>query len=506
MRFIEKGRVVLRVELLEHRAMPSNLFSELHLTESLDWSEDPFSNYWLWSDEDSASRIARIAAKRWQPLDNEEHSAKTIADAISALMPTGTVDHSTSTTAATVGAPRMLEFDGRWNSRLGQGSPASPMSGLSVTAHIYGDGPAEDCIPVNANNDNGSGWVPNTNETIPVRRDFAFDGPMNAADPQLRRINVGISKDDGNGNITGVLGTLNMSVTANGVGRARLWKDNLKTASFQPLHVKFGGTAWIEGTHESRPDHDVVINVDFTPDNAGDGGPVHLTFGVSITPVIQQFSVLPALLPNVAFLNGIDATQGLKGFKPASGGTPAIPGATFWAETIDFGIYDGALGTGMSFVQNITHIENGLSKGGKGWYFTDGSAGQNLVLTDGELPILDAFPWAAWPIYGSPQRITYGDVAIWTDSDSPSSGWPTNSANTLVVNLTYRFALFLVCEYTDGSLWPVANTTWSIKFHSTMNIVFEDSRVIWPGVTIYDNTIPQKLVSPIFNLSNEWSI
>lgn len=507
MRFTEIGRVVLRVELLEHRAMPSNLFSELQLTELLDWCKDPFSNYWLWSDEDSASRLARIAADRSQPLDNEEHSARTTAGAMSALMPSGTVDHSTSTAAATVGALRMSEFERRSIPSPGEGAAASPMSGLSVTAHIYGDGPAEDCIPVNANNDNGSAWVPNTSDTVPSRRDFSFDGPLNTADPQLRRINVGIVKDDGNGGVTGALGTLNISVTANGVGRARIWKDNIKTAPFQPLHVKFGGTAWIEGTHESRPERDVTINVDFTPDDAGQGEPVHLSFAVSITPIISQMVVIPAPSQNINFVNPQqNALNGLGAGQPL----PFIDGARFSSYLIDYGIYDATNpAIGMDYVQNVTQVANGINRIGQrdaaGWTFIDGSPALNKLPVAGlNLPLLDSHQGSMPYYHLDLRRTVVNNLACWTDTDSPQTGSVPNAAFTLRVDVKYTYTIHLVCRFGDGSLYPVANTGWTVNYYSTFNQILDPDGVKWSGQTNFNNDLPARLAGPIANGNILW--
>jgi hypothetical protein len=362
---------------------------------------------------------------------------------------------------------------------------------------------------VNANNDNGSPWVAGTSDTIPSVRDFNFPdanhpGPLAAPDPQLAQINVGIFKDDGTGGNAGVLGTLSIAASSSGAGEARVWSDNVKTAAFQPVHVKFGGQGWIEGTHESRPEGDVTISVDFAPDDQQtNGGPVHFTRSVTITPVARQFSIQPATLPNVYFVNGNDASGGLKAGKPATKDAPGVPGATFSADVVDLGIYDGTPGKRMDFVQNMPPVENGI--GGRGWEFSDDTHFMSLVLTSGDFPILDTVTGSTPPYYGPEWRQPAGDAGIWTAKDSPGTGFPPNSQNTLLVNVTYSFALYLVCRYTDGSIWPVANTTGSVKFHSTMHFVLDDSRVTWTGATNYDNTLPQKLIPPVFNDSAEWA-
>jgi hypothetical protein len=69
--------------------------------------------------------------------------------------------------------------------------------GYSVSVQILGDGPAKNCVPVNANNTNGSPWVADTNNTVPSIRDFDHPGGLEGSDLQLRRINIGIINDMG---------------------------------------------------------------------------------------------------------------------------------------------------------------------------------------------------------------------------------------------------------------------------------------------------------------------
>jgi hypothetical protein len=144
-----------------------------------------------------------------------------------------------------------------------------------------------------------------------------------------------------------------------------VWKDDRKTALFQPVTVKFGGTAWIEGTHESTLEGDVKIKVDFVPQDPQSYGEFHETFDITVTPLVAQLVVDPANAPNVRFDNGLNAETGL------ITGTAAQPGATFSAKGIDFGIHIEnpfpalpPIG-GMDYIQNVIGLANGQNRGSR---------------------------------------------------------------------------------------------------------------------------------------------
>jgi hypothetical protein len=97
-----------------------------------------------------------------------------------------------------------------------------------------------------------------------------------------------------------------------------------------------------------------------------------------------------------------------------------------------------------------------------------------------------------------------GNIATWSDHDSPATGAPPNGANTAFIDSRVEFELFLVCRYSDGSMYPVANTTWSVNFYSSFNQVLAANGVQWSEQSNYDNTLPDKLRDPIANGNIAW--
>src|SRR5437588_7787474 len=117
----------------------------------------------------------------------------------------------------------------------------------------------------------------------------------------------------------------------------------------------------------------------------------------------------------------------------------------------------------MDFVQNGLGEWNGLnSESGLGWEFTDGSPPMNEVLIgNASFPILDTNGGAPYYYQGGNRRDPLaGDLARWSNSDSPGTGRPrqANTLNTALIDNYVRFELYLVCRFADRSLYPVAHT------------------------------------------------
>src|SRR5258708_7593593 len=85
-------------------------------------------------------------------------------------------------------------------------------------------GPSE--VPVNADDDNGS----TVTTGIPTQRDFILAGPTSFLDQDIKQYTVSTS-----GLPAG--GTWQMTLTQNGKGQVKLWKDSMKNAFSIPIGV-----------------------------------------------------------------------------------------------------------------------------------------------------------------------------------------------------------------------------------------------------------------------------
>ncbi len=354
----------------------------------------------------------------------------------------------------------------------------------------------EENIPVNANNDNNSGWAQNR---IPKKRDFDSNKVLTDPDPQLVRMDISWTMN----------GTaLKLEGKSTGTGRLKFWTTAKKDAPADTVTVQGNNgrvTVYVEGVKESKAVGDILLQVSLM-----NNGVVQDTWSkkVTVTPVIKSFKVIPAPGQNINFPyerqpDGTLQATGLSGLSANSvkANTPWVsdqPGATFQAEVVDDGIVmTGPNGNAtMDFVQNVVGIDNGFNAHGSGWVYLPGSniADKNLLprtdtlppLVRPTIPMVDSTssdaPGTYFPFYHLGWSLNSGadGTSIYKATDSPTtfypdnpvgSGTPDNAANkqTAMIDVLYRYKLYLVATYLDRSIYPVASIEWQVNFWADTN-------------------------------------
>jgi VCBS repeat-containing protein len=318
-------------------------------------------------------------------------------------------------------------------------------------------------IPVNANNDNGSGilvWAsgirgPRKPYEIPALRDF--DVPFKSArnpngqawfrDPDLVQVPVTVTKP-----VNIVLpGTFSFSINTWGWGKVRLWEDPPAPGvqglapEKTPLDTTFTAatlpnTIYIEGLDPSSKFRDILLTLRYT-DNAGliVSDSVRLT----VTPLIKQFDIATGVIawignnPHTGMNDGGLST-------PMTGG--GNEGAVFTADLNRINVN----GTGL-FVQNLNNMVGGLQlpDGTKGGFLTTSGSVWDWKLRRGlTFPMVDTLQPPPPPDYPYQEGFTAGGTEwIIEGSDSPGIHWDPEAQVAKRVDETTLFSLYLMWRF-----------------------------------------------------------
>jgi hypothetical protein len=233
----------------------------------------------------------------------------------------------------------------------------------------------------------------------------------------------------------------------------------------------------------------------------------------TVTPLINAFSVTPAGGANGQNINfrdqnPVDGLEGIQAFVP-----PAVPGAAFAADVTRTSLQGNEV-----FIQNFLSVTNGFNGSAAGWIYTaaSGLANMNLKpINNTAFPYLDANPGPpppATPEYDYQFNYTTNttDRQVAADSDSPSSGWAANSDKGNIIDVRYKYTLYLVWKYPGGIYYPIANINWYVNFYANRNVPnIGVTNILLPrGITAdayqRSNTVPQKMAPPTFNGNVIW--
>jgi hypothetical protein len=422
--------------------------------------------------EDASMSVSRSAVA----LGVSSGSSSAVGGASGAFLASGAASLPLATPLQS--APMMLFPSGHTTASLAAGSQRGAPGSLGASPALA-SGPlvplcsdpiclgAPAYVPVNADDDNGSGAP----FGIPDKRDFAVN-PIAKNDPQL--LSATLTADPTLG-----AGTWSITTTYNPPGALiALWTDQKKTAKFFPGGL---GTMkfYIEGVHESSALNDVTLTFQYTVGTPPNQTIYSASAKITVTPLINSFTITPAPPQNINFINGVDATGGMRA---ANGATP---GGTFNASVT----YTNLPGN-LVFIQNFMKIingYNGTTLNGKpiGYLYAAGSnpGGANLILARGAFfPILDVPAMATIPEYTSTTLQSDGNTYTIQSNDSPRNSMNTAVNNIpvpgpqagVVLDMYYSLNLWLLWKYpatTDGAgnpvppvYYPVAVAGWSIEW------------------------------------------
>ena len=326
--------------------------------------------------------------------------------------------------------------------------PAAP--GITVTIASN--------IPVNADSENNE--QPSRKKFgFPLVRDFSVR-PIPGGDAEIVGGTVSLSG-------LGANGVFGVSITyLGGTGKIALWADKAKV---NPLSMPPPGTQsfpfFVEGVHESSFAQDVKLKFIYNLN----GQQYFVDQLLTVTQLITQFTAYPARDitggQNIYFTNYDGLNNGIGGLSGEV--IPlGVPGISFTGIVTRTGL------TGdLVFIQDGIDAINGYNNtrylgSPIGWRNAAGTVpgGANLKLTTGSFPITDVSAGATSPEYTSIPAPPDPNTYEITGEDAPKTGSPASAASGTVVDLLYKFQLFLVWKYSDGSYYPLAYTYWQANF------------------------------------------
>jgi len=372
-------------------------------------------------------------------------------------------------------------------------------------------------VIINANNDNGSAWEADTNDTIPTTRDFDHGGGIGKDDEELKLVEVTAPDEDG----------IEAKIKISPSDKIKAWKGRDKT---DPIGIGADGTLsfpndeitdfYIEGIKVSDAKGEITMTMEVT---AGQQNHIVDTIKFAVGPVYESLEVKPSskvTLGNVNFHTFLVQT----GFQDDLG---TVRGARIEA------VVDAPANTGNSgirFVQNVESVDFRA-------FYSDPKKqnsvlGRHVPVDDVDFPVLDAAPPA-----NTPQSIFYDtgylvDESKYSVHDSPLTGGigKFGQGSRKFDNLIWEleFSVFVVYAFEDGTIFPIASTKWGVEANldtsfndangngeedlgerTMMNLtpvsdqVFQigGSRVYWNGVVIIGDNKPGALTPPVANES-----
>ncbi|MGL4420712.1 MAG: hypothetical protein ACRCZF_08625, partial [Gemmataceae bacterium] len=326
-------------------------------------------------------------------------------------------------------------------------------------------------VLVNADNDNGSGWVAKTSQTIPVIRDFMVTDKTVANEDDLKRIKIEVTH-----NMPGILTvTARPTTTKAATGKAKLWKrGNKELGTYEFTELLPGPTAsvvelYIEGIDNSYRVGDVAIDAEFH-------------FGDDLQAIVVTSKVLtvgPVVTKYDSTTYGAQvwdrplAQQ--KGIVTGKTGENGGRGDTKKGIEFDSTVLYGGLPGSAKYVQTVNKV--------------DVVAGGHVVMSDGDrlklaimpdlieagvtFPLNDnpggKNPPAAVPYYLTNTPFDNGSQVQITTHDTPGFLAPLNKpeTNTLRSIVTWdmmlHFTTHVVWKYADGSLYSLAYADWDAE-------------------------------------------
>jgi hypothetical protein len=364
--------------------------------------------------------------------------------------------------------------------------------------------PLTDGVPMRAAV--GGGTAPVFDFQVNPMRQWIQVGPEALkADPDLVQASFAVANP-----VQG--GTVSLSVTVNNAapnhGQIRLWKERTKENDFvaQNPHAVTDNTFYIEGIEPSTALNDITITATY---NFGPGAQsVKDSQKVTVTPMINNYSITPRAAPNVTWTNTTNGLQGLT----TNGGM--ISGASFSATLTRTGVAGNS-----AYIHNMTALDNGVNGAAAGWVFTNALGpprpSLNTVLTGGDtLPILDMFgaDRPAPPDYRSTFTMNTADTQQITAEDNPSTGWPDASSELKDIDVRYKFTMYLVWRFADNTVYTLARDNWQVTFRADTWALGQGVTRILPvsGITVDANYTVTHVVVPVrngrtFNQSNAFA-
>ena len=354
-------------------------------------------------------------------------------------------------------------------------------------------------VVVNADNDNGS----NVTNHVPALRDFDVTPEHDLAQRQgendLRELRLMASRPEAN-----ETRRVRLSWQEGGRDRIRVWTSPTKTAGSlltSPTTWALGQqpeTLWVEGLREGESLRRITVRADLLDVN--DQVLVWDDLKLTVTPVLTnlQVQIGDGTAP------GLRQIAGAWYLESRAGGAPDIQTALFTSQVFAL----ETLGT-PKLVQNVHNVNS--AGGGKGITYTDEMAPRtyDFAPPHAGATLLDATDGDMF--YTQLQNYqTFQGTRTHTAKDSPlmalANALP-NAGATGSLDVTLKFDLYAVWLYSDGSIWPLGKTEWSVHFKG--NLIWIAGQLVFaPGggngnnpSTDFerDNSLPVTLGRPFAN-------
>ena len=79
-------------------------------------------------------------------------------------------------------------------------------------------------------------------------------------------------------------------------------------------------------------------------------------------------------------------------------------------------------------------------------------------------PVLDMTPGDVPPFFRSSLPINTPNEQQVLAFDIPMSGFPPNSDDLMIIDVGFRFTLYLVWQFSDGTIYTLAKDNWNVVF------------------------------------------
>ncbi|MEO0797126.1 MAG: hypothetical protein AAFX93_18385, partial [Verrucomicrobiota bacterium] len=313
-------------------------------------------------------------------------------------------------------------------------------------------------IPINADNDNGSDFIMEQGRStgFPTTRDF--DAGHTPDEDDLVKLAVSLPS-----NLPSCQARLRIETINDARGEIRIWEDREKQTLFALDQYQSVGAMpdelWIEGTKEGRVRREITLIQDIKVGTTKmEGDRLKLT----VTPVVLDFKVLthneiPDTLEVDGFIrSGKDNDIEIVGtlMKRNLGGNAVLLQRV--------GLFPpGNTTAAARYNPPITNTSVPIDQ----WHFNYSPPNEARFMIDSNPGVASSYP--KYPTVGTP--VNQNDLLVIPFYDNPGISpeilFPEGFDGVARIKHQFLFLSYLSWEFSDGSIYVLAKTNWSVKWH-----------------------------------------